>query len=943
MSLLQYRSSSSFAPRTPLPRPVSNASSSQAFTSSDPASSDIRGSGSDSDPSPTTPSIILPHDAAFFPGRHVPSPNLWVGSRVPSPLSSPHPSPYLESWSEPRKKGPLHPGLAEFQTEVAFPSEQPPLVPLEVPGAVVPPHPSSPVESPVGERQQQRLKPLFLAARASSRLSNSSRPGSAQRSPSSAGSHLRQLQLPSRSSSTCSQLPVRSSSALSRSFEDLNHPPDRMLRLGSNHGTSGNAFASPKMSKTSLRYMSRPLTAPDAAPNTHEKPAPSARKLPRPARPHTSTLSPEPNVAGDAAETPAPLLLAARLASQPPSRSESESWKTPGDTDGDFVRKTYAYFAHAGVPGDGFTEGKEYTRERAKIAAWEEGSDVSPYMRSRAVTAPSSVNGAVESNGGRLRAHSAIDIAEMQGHAKASVLPRTPTDSPRSLLEPGPHPAPSGTASPSAASVSSNGRLHIDLLEAPGGMSPSAGRGPIQGTLSTQSTASEAGRFTSAEWQRQREAEEEKRIELMGKVDRYGFFFEGDSLPSHNRTILLPRSVFAAPFPRLGKKKEQPSSTDPVPADLSSGIQSSDGPEGSRKQQEARRAQDARAAADHRHRNREQERIVKWSKMLEVTDRDEGHNAIEHGFVRGVDKRLRRRIYKGIPDIWRAAAWSALILRHSGSVEGRTSGQKSKSGARDERRLQATGTRRDHSKRFSTLLPIASPHDVQIDLDVPRTIGGHVQFHTRYGQGQRSLFHVLHAISLLCPDCGYCQGMGPIAATLLCYFSPDQAYAAMVMLHHTYSLHSTFSPGFPGLVENFYVQNQLVKTYMPEIASKMDEQMVVTSAFATKWYITLFSNTVPFETQLRIWDAWLLEGQDVINLVAVAILWSHRAKILSPQADFETILGALSGYFVPEDDDALLGWIDAAMQRKDVRQMMHASRKEWQRLVETGESSNQIL
>lgn len=32
-------------------------------------------------------------------------------------------------------------------------------------------------------------------------------------------------------------------------------------------------------------------------------------------------------------------------------------------------------------------------------------------------------------------------------------------------------------------------------------------------------------------------------------------------------------------------------------------------------------------------------------------------------------------------------------------------------------------------------MDLPSTFDVQIDLDVPRTISGHVMFHTRYGQG----------------------------------------------------------------------------------------------------------------------------------------------------------------------------------------------------------------
>lgn len=75
-----------------------------------------------------------------------------------------------------------------------------------------------------------------------------------------------------------------------------------------------------------------------------------------------------------------------------------------------------------------------------------------------------------------------------------------------------------------------------------------------------------------------------------------------------------------------------------------------------------------------------------------------------------------------------------------------------------------------------------SAQDVQIDLDVPRTISGNVLFHTRYGQGQRSLFHVLHAFGLHCDGIGgYCQGMGPIAATFLCYFEPEVRFFSLLI------------------------------------------------------------------------------------------------------------------------------------------------------------------
>ena len=141
---------------------------------------------------------------------------------------------------------------------------------------------------------------------------------------------------------------------------------------------------------------------------------------------------------------------------------------------------------------------------------------------------------------------------------------------------------------------------------------------------------------------------------------------------------------------------------------------------------------------------------------------------------------------------------------------------------------------------------------------------------------QRSLFHVLHSFSLHCTDCGYVQGMGPIAATLLCYFEPERVYASLVRLHDAYAMHRIFSPGFPGLLEALYVQERITEQTMPEVYAAFKGQMISTTSYATKWYITLFANSVPFQTQLRLWDIFLLEGQDVFVAVAVAIVWVYR-------------------------------------------------------------------
>lgn len=341
-----------------------------------------------------------------------------------------------------------------------------------------------------------------------------------------------------------------------------------------------------------------------------------------------------------------------------------------------------------------------------------------------------------------------------------------------------------------------------------------------------------------------------------------------------------------------------------------------------------------RASSEASQRQREAARTEKWQRMLRVEERDQGQNVRAYALTAAVysgagARKLRRRIYKGVPDRWRAAAWWALLQLSPRSQDAKAA----------RARLEQA------EQQYADLVKAAGPHDVQIDLDVPRTISGHVLFHTRYGQGQRSLFHVLHAFSLHCSqECAYCQGMGPIAATLLVYMPPERAYACLVALHDEpkYKLHKTFSPGFPGLVESFYVQEQLTRFVMPDLAVSFEAQGISTSSYATKWYITLFAHVVPFSTQVRLWDALLLEGADALVAMSLAILWALRSRLTSPGAGFEVLLGALSAEFLPEDDDVLMRWVGQLLARDDVRKAMRAARARWSELEQSGEAMNHI-
>lgn len=379
-------------------------------------------------------------------------------------------------------------------------------------------------------------------------------------------------------------------------------------------------------------------------------------------------------------------------------------------------------------------------------------------------------------------------------------------------------------------------------------------------------------------------------IQLLGSLDRYGFFVT----PSHDRVILL----LAPPLQKsLTRVSSSTSNTSPSPPLLSKTISTAPP-------------------------IKESGRTAKWGRMLIAKSRDEGGNIETWDIKPSKERKLRERTFKGIPDCWRSAAWEVLMNRFT------------KTGKRELQRLAGV---------YRTAIDLPSTYDVQIDLDVPRTISGHVMFRTRYGHGQRSLFHVLHCLSLHCDQCGYCQGMGPIAATLLCYFEPERVYASLIRLHDAYEMHDIFSPGFPGLLEAIYVQERIMEQMMPAVYAAFKKHMISTTSYATKWYITLFANSVPFQAQLRLWDAFLLEGHDVFIVVAVAIVWVYRDHITSESASFETVLSLLSSFFLPEDENALLSWIEKVIADQKLRSSMQGWRQEWKRLVADGKSGSALL
>ena len=177
---------------------------------------------------------------------------------------------------------------------------------------------------------------------------------------------------------------------------------------------------------------------------------------------------------------------------------------------------------------------------------------------------------------------------------------------------------------------------------------------------------------------------------------------------------------------------------------------------------------------------REWEREDKWRKMAKVVRNNNGGGMVFEFDTK--NPKVIERTWKGIPDRWRATAWHAFLAASA----------KKRRGSPSDDELIAV---------FKRLLTQGSPDDVQIDIDVPRTINSHIMFRRRYRGGQRLLFRVLHCLSIYFPDTGYVQGMAALAATFLCYFEEEMAFVMLVRLWQLRGLERLYQSGFEGLMQ----------------------------------------------------------------------------------------------------------------------------------------------
>ena len=73
--------------------------------------------------------------------------------------------------------------------------------------------------------------------------------------------------------------------------------------------------------------------------------------------------------------------------------------------------------------------------------------------------------------------------------------------------------------------------------------------------------------------------------------------------------------------------------------------------------------------------------------------------------------------------------------------------------------------------------------------------------------------------------------------------------------------------------------------YLPDLHDHFSKQNIPTDIYASNWFITMFTNDLPFDMAPSVLDVYLLEGHKGLLRIALSILKFLRAELLQLQFD----------------------------------------------------------
>lgn len=190
--------------------------------------------------------------------------------------------------------------------------------------------------------------------------------------------------------------------------------------------------------------------------------------------------------------------------------------------------------------------------------------------------------------------------------------------------------------------------------------------------------------------------------------------------------------------------------------------------------------------------------------------------------------------------------------------------------------------------RYMEYLRSPSVCEKIIRRDIARTYPEIDFFRDEKGPGQGGLFNVMKAYSVHDAEVGYCQGSAFLVGLLLLHMPEEDAFAVLVRMMEEYRLREMYKPTMAELGLCIYQLECMVQELIPELHRHFESQNYHTSMYASSWFLTLFTSSLPLNLAARVIDLFLSEGMEIIFKISLGILMICKEELL--RLDMEGLL-----------------------------------------------------
>lgn len=250
--------------------------------------------------------------------------------------------------------------------------------------------------------------------------------------------------------------------------------------------------------------------------------------------------------------------------------------------------------------------------------------------------------------------------------------------------------------------------------------------------------------------------------------------------------------------------------------------------------------------------------------------------------------RVRTLVFRGIPANVRGRVWQCAIgnpLNVSEELfvvlkDRAAKGRAEYLRGRDTLAL-ADGDLGGHGGRAESLMENERSAHKAISLDLPRTFPELSFFHAEGSHYENALRDVLEAFLYLKPDVGYSQGMSFVAAVLLLYMDPYDAFScfANMLLYKSCFLHF-FRIKMPEVRCYLMVHEKFLLEEMPPLYHHFKQHGIESDLYMINWVMSLYCRALPLDLVTRIWDLYVLDGDLAIFRAALGILRLFMTNLL---------------------------------------------------------------